>query len=351
MVLLLIITIVVGLTIGYLHNRLFPISRSEQHQYLIIGVVGSILGAIVGGLYNGILALLISVFGAVGAVMIRKKLTRVASSTSSRSYLSQQSLSTQELIDRSIKISETVRSEEPLGEDQRVIDNLNSSIQVSREFTVSKEWSKSYTLGYEQTNTSRGEIGFNLLNQVNFKLSIEEALKAQYGISEQATRTYSEKVSLEVPARTKIHVLFKWKRIWQHGFISFRSTEGQIIQIPFQIVVGLTFDQIQTDGIESQPDSVPHNPAPLMSDTPQHFLVPKPLVDPHKDARVHIAEALRMHREEVAKGDYESAELALIEYRERLEAELEILGFAGSDLDNMTQREITELGRREGLIE
>lgn len=92
-------------------------------------------------------------------------------------------------------------------------------------------------------------------------------------------------------------------------------------------------------------------PAPPRSAMPQRSSTLKPSTDPHKDAKASIAETLRMHREAVAKGDYVGADLALVEYRLTLEAELEVLGFAASKLKNMTQREITELARREGLIE
>ena len=260
----LIIWITVGLVAGFLHGRICTTNQFSHAKYLIASSVGAVFGGVIYSLltlgvifYSGtvisIPGLLFSILGAIGGLVIQKQLNRPLSAAptnlqaKSHTESGQQIIPTQVLIEQSIQIAETTRSEESLGEEQRIIDNLNSSIQVSRRFTVSKGWSQSYAIGYENVSTNKGEIGFNILNQANLKYAIEEALKEQYSISEQSSRTCAEEVLLEVPARTKLCVSFQWKRIWQHGVIKLPSQKGQIIEVPFQVVVGLTFDQVQTD--------------------------------------------------------------------------------------------------------
>jgi len=66
-------------------------------------------------------------------------------------------------------------------------------------------------------------------------------------MSEEAKETYVEEIESEVPAFTKLSLVFRWKRIWQHGVVQLNTSEGDEIRVPYKIVVGITFDQFQTD--------------------------------------------------------------------------------------------------------
>jgi hypothetical protein len=144
-------------------------------------------------------------------------------------------------------IIETARSEEVFGVDRRLIDNSKSSTKLTRRFSVSKEWAKTYSIEYEKAFVDGAEFNVELSEVFSIKASSEETLRKQYALSEETKETYLEEVEIEVPSFTKLSLIFQWKRIWQHGFIRLQIQNNKEIKIPCQIVVGVTFDQLQID--------------------------------------------------------------------------------------------------------
>lgn len=148
-----------------------------------------------------------------------------------------------------VGVSETYRSEEHIGADERIIDNSRSGGKQTRRFSISKEWIQSYNIEYEKAQTNRGEFvaGLSHLISLNFKMQAEEAIKSKYYNAEETRRTYTEDIQIEVLPYTKMRMQFNWKRIWQHGLLRFRDTVDREIEVPFQVSVELTFDQTQVD--------------------------------------------------------------------------------------------------------
>jgi len=149
-------------------------------------------------------------------------------------------------------ILETERVEEFLGSEQRLIDNSNSSTNLTRKFTISKEWSQSYTIEYENTTTRSREGGVDLqlfsFKLGNLKLTTQSNLKEKYSISESSKQTYGEEIVIQIPPYTKLRVFFQWKRLWQHGLIKFKDSSSETeFEVPFRVVIGVTFDQMQVD--------------------------------------------------------------------------------------------------------
>lgn len=142
---------------------------------------------------------------------------------------------------------ETNRTEESIGEEQRAIDNSHSSISLTRRFTVSKEWFQSYTIEYEKAQSEKQQINFGLAQTVNIQTMAENSIKEYYSLSSGAKQTYTEEITLNVPAKTKLSVVFHWKRIWQQGILTIRIKTGQVFELPFQLAIGITFDQTQID--------------------------------------------------------------------------------------------------------
>lgn len=146
-----------------------------------------------------------------------------------------------------VEVTETHRTEEGLGAEQREIDNSKSSIELERRFTVSKEWSKSVIIEEEKARKTGAELTVGLSEAASIKAASEEALKSKYTTSEETKQTYTEEIVLKVPSKTKLLVVFKWKRIWQHGIIALHDEKGFVSKVPFKVVVGITFDQTQVD--------------------------------------------------------------------------------------------------------
>jgi hypothetical protein len=146
-----------------------------------------------------------------------------------------------------LDVEEAERIEEYLGSEQRLIDNSKSGIIVTREFTISKEWSQSYVIDYEKTTSLGGGVGGGLLNLAIFKSTFQRTVKDHYSISEETKLTYSEKITLQVKENTKLRVIFQWKRLWQHGVLKVSTKKGEAFRIPFRVAIGVTFDQVQID--------------------------------------------------------------------------------------------------------
>src|SRR5205823_10429968 len=65
-------------------------------------------------------------------------------------------------------IVETDRLEESLGTDNRIIDNSRSSAELTRKFTIIKEWSRTYSIEYEKAQVvSNGlNIGIDKITSI-----------------------------------------------------------------------------------------------------------------------------------------------------------------------------------------
>jgi hypothetical protein len=148
---------------------------------------------------------------------------------------------------KNLNVIETERVEEHLGSEQRLIDNSKSGITVNREFTIGKEWSQSYVIDYDKTTSVGGEIGGSLFSLGTLKSTFQRSIKDHYSISEGTKLTYSEKINLQIKEKTKLRVIFQWKRLWQHGFLQICTKDGKEFEIPFRVAIGVTFDQVQID--------------------------------------------------------------------------------------------------------
>jgi hypothetical protein len=150
---------------------------------------------------------------------------------------------------RIIEFIETTRTQEDIGDESRVIDNSLSPAPITRKFTITREWNRSYIIELERSETDTGEISLGVSDAVSTKATAEEALREQYSLSEARKETASEEVEIVVPAHTKLSLIFQWKRIWQNGVIKLADTNANQFNVPYRIAVGITFDQFQYDGV------------------------------------------------------------------------------------------------------
>lgn len=147
---------------------------------------------------------------------------------------------------QNVEVTETHRSEEFIGDENRLIDNAQSSATLSRSLTLSREWSRSYVVEEQKKWVGSGGITLGQENIAGLKLAAEKTLETRYSITQTSKQVYTEQVTLNVPANCRLRLSIVWKRVWQHGLVTFRHSDGSQLQIPFQIAVGLTFDQKQT---------------------------------------------------------------------------------------------------------
>lgn len=145
------------------------------------------------------------------------------------------------------QVVESERSEEPIGDETRVIDNLHSDAQVTRSMKVTKEWTMAYHLEAETDRVRGGGLQLGPA-WAGVKAQAEETVRQTYGISGQTRQLYEEQITVTVQARQMLRLDLQWKRILQRGNVRVLDGEGRTVsEMPFEVVVGVTFDQRQTE--------------------------------------------------------------------------------------------------------
>jgi DNA-directed RNA polymerase subunit RPC12/RpoP len=144
-------------------------------------------------------------------------------------------------------VFETERIEEGIGSDARIIDNSRSAVTLTRTFSISKEWSKSYSIEYEKATVKSGGLNVGLDEMSGLTASFEETVRERFSITRESKEIYTEEIQIQVPASKKLSVIFDWKRVWQLGYLQFYDLNNRESKVPFRVVVGITFDQRQID--------------------------------------------------------------------------------------------------------
>jgi hypothetical protein len=147
---------------------------------------------------------------------------------------------------RVVEVVETGQFEEPLGEEVRLIDNRNSGTGVTRSVKASREWSRTLTVGSEQTRTLGAEVSGGV-SWLKAKGNIESELQRTYSLENNSRHLFEEEITISVPERTSVRLVLRWKRIWQRGVVRLDQGDGTVTEVPYQVVVNVTFDQSQED--------------------------------------------------------------------------------------------------------
>ena len=141
----------------------------------------------------------------------------------------------------------TEKTESYIGEDKRIIDNSKSEIGVTRRFTESRDWTQTYVVEYEKTRNKTYGGSYKVAELINVQNSVSTILRSKYTSVEETKRTYTEDVTLQIPAYKKVGVIIQWKNIWQHGIVILRDQHNVEIEVPFKILDNVNFDQSQID--------------------------------------------------------------------------------------------------------
>ena len=137
---------------------------------------------------------------------------------------------------------ETKTTYESIGDEERIVDNSKSNGLVKRKLTIAREWRKAISIDEDVCKHYKGKIG---LPFTSIEGEISKSLITRYGTSIQETNSFSEEIELEIAAYSKIILTIHWKIIWQNGEIEVFSDNHNKIRIPYKVVKGITFDQIQ----------------------------------------------------------------------------------------------------------
>ncbi|MFX0578308.1 hypothetical protein [Nocardia nepalensis] len=150
-------------------------------------------------------------------------------------------------LEPAFEVIETARTEEPIGDEVRRIDNSASSTTLTRRLTISKRWLQKYEIHIERAATASDGIEVTLGPLGKLKSTTESAVKQHYSLTTEAEQTHTEEIVCTIPARTTMEVRLHWKRLWQEGVIRIPGRPGPTVTVPFRVLIGLTFDQENRD--------------------------------------------------------------------------------------------------------
>jgi hypothetical protein len=142
--------------------------------------------------------------------------------------------------DRYTIIQALEEDEEPFIRDApRVIDNP-SDATINLRIEASQNWKRTYTVETEGST----KVGASLKTGP-VDVEAEKTLSTKYGVSTEETYTYTEEVSVTVPPRSKVSLTLAWKLRIRKGILRYFDEAGfTLIDVPFSVVTGVTFDQI-----------------------------------------------------------------------------------------------------------
>lgn len=145
------------------------------------------------------------------------------------------------------KVVETDQYEIPIGSREvRTIDNLQGVSPIVRTFHLSREWTRSFTMDWGRSVTEVESVGLET-KAASFKMQATQTIEQHYSTSGGNRRSFEDTVVITVAPRTRSEVIFAWKEIRQRGYVEELDGTTVLLKVPFELVVGLTFDQQQID--------------------------------------------------------------------------------------------------------
>lgn len=140
-----------------------------------------------------------------------------------------------------VELIETIRSEDPLGDEIRRIDNSGAATSVRR-LKFSRRWTQRYEVLVDRTERSGSGFDLSAGGLLRLKAESESAIKRTYGITGESEQTFSEELELTLQPHTAVVLTVHWKRIWQEGVAVIHSPTG-LARVPYRAITGVTFDQ------------------------------------------------------------------------------------------------------------
>jgi hypothetical protein len=142
---------------------------------------------------------------------------------------------------------ETGRREEPLGTETRTVDNSRSASSSIRRLKARRTWTVRQEVRFEETTRKSASGGIEVKAVLHLRGELERAVRRSQAAVAQDERTFEEEIEVTIPARTTVDVLLHWKRVWQEGILIVTTSAGEVFEVPYGEVVGLTFDQENRD--------------------------------------------------------------------------------------------------------
>lgn len=104
-------------------------------------------------------------------------------------------------------VVETDRYEVPMGDEIRTIDNLQGFSPIVRTFHLSREWTKSYTVGSEQSITVTQSSAF-VSKLAELGMQAGRTISQHYSATGQERRTFEHTLTITAAPRTHSEITF-----------------------------------------------------------------------------------------------------------------------------------------------
>lgn len=142
-------------------------------------------------------------------------------------------------------VIEGSRYEVSLGDETRTIDNSKSASSTMRKVRLTREWTRTCAVDAEHITTVHGSAGLGI-HVLDLKVEAERTLSKTYSAATEEREMFEEEVTLNIAQHTKSEIVFSWKEIRQKGEVQVVGERFEA-RVPYEVVVGLTFDQQQID--------------------------------------------------------------------------------------------------------
>jgi hypothetical protein len=141
-------------------------------------------------------------------------------------------------------IANAKRIYEDDGDEPKFVDNLKSDVPFKRTIRASRRWTQTVQL---QTQSAResgtsGGLGLSSIFTAELRKTLLHTLSSSYSASSEMERVFEDTFEVEVPPRTRMHIMLHWKRVVQIGRMRIRSSDGRTIHVPFRVVIDLSVD-------------------------------------------------------------------------------------------------------------
>jgi hypothetical protein len=141
---------------------------------------------------------------------------------------------------------ETSRTFEAAGEDTRWVDNRLGRSKLTRTITFTVEWEQTVKLNVERARERGGE-GKLSAPGIELARTVEQSVKTHYDAAYGTRRTHSEEVTVTAEPGTVTSITLKRRHEWQHGTMLMPDGKGRTLEVPYSVIVAMTFDVIQED--------------------------------------------------------------------------------------------------------
>jgi hypothetical protein len=141
-----------------------------------------------------------------------------------------------------IVATETARTPEYIGDDTHIIDGSASAISARSTIRASRRWRHAYQINKELARSVSGDAGLANFLPITLSARLDQTIKNAYSLETEEEQVFEQSIELDVPARTKLIVTLRWKRIWQDGYLVI--TQGtSTVEVPYRVAVQLSYDQ------------------------------------------------------------------------------------------------------------